>query len=204
MGTHASDTLAPVFMRRDDGGSFKTMKSDQISAILKELELKLGRFEIGRMSIAAGGDLLIRPNSKTQQEELMKISKVLNYSIDLHHTKDDIRQVPTGDSNEDILQTLKNEGYRVTSVYRFSYNKGAEKTPSTTVALEFEGPPPNDIFLNDLVFHPEAQRANPLRCKKCQKLDHTANHCYNAQACANIGKPHEDMANCISTPRCAN
>lgn len=83
MGTHASDTLAPVFMRRDDGGSFKTMKSDQISAILKELELKLGRFEIGRMSIAAGGDLLIRPNSKTQQEELMKISKVLNYSIDV-------------------------------------------------------------------------------------------------------------------------
>jgi|688.fasta_scaffold1115124_1 hypothetical protein len=41
MGSHVKNTLAPIFMKRSDEGSFKSMKSDQISAIMDELEQNL-------------------------------------------------------------------------------------------------------------------------------------------------------------------
>jgi hypothetical protein len=110
----------------------------------------------------------------------------------------------TGDTNEDIHLALKKKGYKVTNVHRFTTIKGTEKLPSTTVALEVEGPPPQEIFLNGLVFHPETQRPNPLRCKRCQKIGHTANFCSNEEVCANCGKPHEDMTKCSAPPKCVN
>lgn len=72
-----------------------------------------------------------------------------------------IRQVPTGDSNDEILQALKSQGYLITNVCRFSNYKGTVPTPSSTVALEFTDPAPHKILLNGLVFRPETQRANP-------------------------------------------
>ncbi|XP_045022818.1 uncharacterized protein LOC123466387 [Daphnia magna] len=210
MGSHVNNTLPPIFMKRDENTTFKNMKSDQISSIVKELELKNGRFD--KVSIAQGGDLIIRPTSTKQQEELLKTTSVLNDSIEVScslpnsYTKQKmvIRQVPTGDTNEDIHQALKQKGYKVTNVHRFTTTKGTEKLPSTTVALEFEGPPPHEIFLNGLVFHPETQRPNPLRCKRCQKIGHTANYCSNEEVCPNCGKPHEDMTKCSAPPKCVN
>jgi hypothetical protein len=37
-----------------------------------------------------------------------------------------IRQVPTGDTNEDIMQALKTKGYKVNSVYRFKISSSTD------------------------------------------------------------------------------
>ena len=179
---------------------------------MDELEQKLGRFDKGNVSIAAGGHLLIRPTTRQQQEDLLNTKSVLRESIEVTcslpntFTKQRviIRQVPTGDTNEDILQALKTKGYKVNSVYRFNITKGTISSPSTTVALEFDGPPPQDILLNGLVFHPETQKASPLRCKRCQKLGHTSKFCNNPQVCADCGQPHDDTLGCTSPPNCVN
>lgn len=171
----------PVFIKRNDSSTFKQMKLDEISKIVQELEHKLGPFEKGGATIARGGDIFIRPSTIDQQRQLLKLKKVLNGSIDVNcslpksHTSQKviIRQVPTGDTDEEILQTLQKNGYKVSSAYRFSTMKGTEKIPSTTVALEFDGQFPQEILLNNLVFIPERQLPSPLRCKNCQKLGHT-------------------------------
>jgi virulence-associated protein VagC len=113
-------------MKRDENTTFKNMKSDQISLIINELELKYGRFD--KVSIAQGVDLIIRPSSTKQQDELLKTTSVLNDSIEVScslpnsFTKQRmvIRQVPTGDTDEDIHLALKQKGYKVTIVHRFT------------------------------------------------------------------------------------
>lgn len=199
-------------MKRSGTSTFKQMKLEEISKIVQELEHKLGSFEKGGATIARGGDIFIRPATKDQPKQLLQVKKVLNGSIDVScslpqsHTSQRviIRQVPTGDTDEEILQTLKRSGYKVINAYRFSSMKGTEKIPSTTVALEFEGQYLEEILLNNLVFLPERQLPPPLRCKNCQKLGHTEPFCNTTQACTNCGKNHSDTANCTSTPRCVN
>ncbi len=53
-----------------------------------------------------------------------------------------IRQVLTGDTNEEISLALTKNGYKIRQVQRFSILKGIVKSRSTTVALEFEVFPP--------------------------------------------------------------
>jgi hypothetical protein len=53
-----NNKLPPIFMK-SESNTFKSMKFDQISSIVNELEQKYGHFE--KMSIAQGGDLIIRP-----------------------------------------------------------------------------------------------------------------------------------------------
>lgn len=75
-----ASTLPPIFMKRDESNTFKSMKFDQISSIVNELELKYGHFE--KMSIAQEGDLIIRPWSIKQQDDLLKTTaSVLNDTI---------------------------------------------------------------------------------------------------------------------------
>jgi hypothetical protein len=65
---------ALVFIKRSD--SFKSMKSSEIADILRELEQKFDSFEKGKVTIAAGGDLLIRPTDNKQQENLLDTSRL--------------------------------------------------------------------------------------------------------------------------------
>lgn len=115
-----------------------------------------------------------------------------------------IRQVPTGDTNEEIRTTLIEEGYKVTKVYRFFIDKGTAKIPSITVSLEFDGPIPKEIFLSGLKFTTGWQLPSPLRCKKCQKLGHTERFCNTPYVCPNCGGCHKDINNCTLPSRCVN
>lgn len=188
------------------------MKSSEIADIIQELEQKFGRFEKGKVTIAAGEDLLIRPTTSKQQGNLLDTNRLLKDAIEVTTSLPNsvtkkriiIRHVPTCDTSEDILQALNRKGYQVTNDDRFNTNKGTQQLPSTTVALEFEGPPLQQILLNGLVFRTEAQRSSPLRCKKCQRIGHTKNHCDKEQVCTNCGKAHESTDNCTTAPRCVN
>jgi hypothetical protein len=74
-----NNKLPPIFMK-SESNTFKSMKFDQISSIVNELEQKYGHFE--KMSIAQGGDLIIRPWSIKQQDDLLKTTaSVVNDTI---------------------------------------------------------------------------------------------------------------------------
>ncbi|KZS05081.1 Uncharacterized protein APZ42_031817 [Daphnia magna] len=200
----------PVFIKRNGLSTFKKMKSEEISAIIQELEQKLGPFEKGGVSIAAGGDLLIRPTSCEQQNQLLDTHKVLNGEIEVNcslpnsHTSQRIIIRQAGDTNEEIRQALERYGYKISNVHRFTIHKGTSKIPSTTVAIEFNGQYPKEILLNGLVFIPEKQLPSTLRCKKCQRLGQTERFCNSPHACSICGITHEDTANCKSSPNCIN
>lgn len=212
MAEHVREILAPVFIRLIGNFTFKQMKSEDISKIVKELESKIGVFEKGGVTIASGGDLFIRPSTRDQLRELLSTQTVLNGTVEVkcslpnsHSTQRVIiRRVPTGDTSEEIQGTLTEQGYKIKNVHRFTISRGHEKIPSSTVALEFEGKVPAEILLNGLVFYPEKQLPSPLRCKKCQKLGHTERFCNTTQACPNCSKNHEDYANCPLKPFCVN
>lgn len=158
--TELNPTL--IFMKNDDGKSFKQMKTIEITQIIEELESNLGVFEKGGVTIAPGGVLFIKPTTKIQQLQLLKVTYTLNGKImvictepkSANSTRVTIHQVPTGDTDEEMYLALKNHGYNVNSVYRFETDRSAENIPTPTVAIEFEGSVPKEILLNDISFTP--------------------------------------------------
>ncbi|KAI9553709.1 hypothetical protein GHT06_021639 [Daphnia sinensis] len=182
-------------MKRDDGISFKQMKTLEITQIIQELESELGLFDKGGVTLAPGGDLFIRPTTKEQQVKLLKVNYALNGTImvtctqprSANNSRVTIHQVPTGDTDDEIYQTLKHHGYRVNSVYRFKIDRGSGKIPTTTVAIEFEGSAPKEILLNGISFSPRPYIPGPPRLR-----------------CTNCGGKHEDMPNCTAPSRCIN
>ncbi|KAK4024839.1 hypothetical protein OUZ56_010333 [Daphnia magna] len=196
MATNNDYLPTPVFIKLSDGSSFKQKKSKEISEIIQDLENELGTFAKGGVTIAPGGDIFIRPTSILQQEHLLSIKTIAKGTIGVTCTLPKshsfqrvvIRQVPMGDTNEEIYQALTAQ----------------VKTPSTTVALEFEGPAPQEIILNYTVFRPEKQHPTPLRCKKCQKLGHTERFCSDNLKCPNCSTSHNDINSCNNPPHCTN
>jgi hypothetical protein len=211
--TNTEANLAPIFIKRDDGKSFKEMKSIEISHIIQELESNLGQFEKGGVTIASGGDLFIRPTTEDQQQKLLHVNFVLNGKIivtcslpkSASGSRVTIHQVPTGDTEEEIFLALQDRGYQIKSVYRFKTPSGSSKIPSPTVALEFTGCAPSEIAFHGMKFTPRPYIPGPPRCsKRCQRLGHTSNHCKEEEKCNNCGTAHDDMANCTAPPRCIN
>jgi hypothetical protein len=45
--TSTESTIVPIFIKREDGKSFRQMKSKEIAEIVNELEEELGLFEKG-------------------------------------------------------------------------------------------------------------------------------------------------------------
>ena len=210
MANQAEDKPIPIFMKLDGNSTFKQIKSEDISRIIQDLEQMHGLFNKGGVTIASGGHSFIRPISTAQPKELLSTTKVLNGSLycslpNSHNSQRMIiRQVPTDNTNEDTFIALEKQGYKIANVHRFSIIKGTKKTPSTTVALELKGTPPQEILLNSLFFISEKQLPSSLRCKHYQKLGHTERFCSSQQACPICSKSHEDLSNFPSSPHCAN
>ncbi len=116
--------FAPIFIKHDDGKSFKEMKSIEISHIVQELESNLGKFEKDGVTIASGGDFFIRPITEDQQQNLLHVNFVLGGKIMVTRSlpksasgsRVTIHQVPTGDTEEEIFLALQDRGYQIKSV----------------------------------------------------------------------------------------
>jgi hypothetical protein len=70
-----------VFIKLNNGESFKQWKTKEISEIIQELKSELGSFAKGGVAIAAGGDILIQPISILQQEHLFSLTTVLKGTL---------------------------------------------------------------------------------------------------------------------------
>lgn len=111
--------------------------------------------------------------------------------------------MPTGDTDEEILDALIKNGYEVTNVHRFIMQTGSVKSPSFT-ALEFKDNCLKEILLSGLVFFPEKQLPFPLRGKNCQKLGHTERFCWTPRACSICGNGQQSKENFTFPLYCMN
>jgi hypothetical protein len=111
------NTTAPVFIKRSDGVSFKSMKSSEVADILRELEQKFGSFEKGKVTIAAGGDLLIRPANSKQQENLLDTSRVLKDIIEV------ITSLPNSVTKQRIITRLCEQAPQAKTFFKPSTGK---------------------------------------------------------------------------------
>jgi hypothetical protein len=109
MAENEEPQSAPVFIRPLNGSSFKQRKTVKI---IPELEKEFGSFAKGGVTVAAGGDVFTRPSTILQQKHLqLAVISVLRRTIPLTCTlpksntfqREVIRQVSTGDSNDEIL-----------------------------------------------------------------------------------------------------
>ncbi|KAK4030716.1 hypothetical protein OUZ56_024055 [Daphnia magna] len=139
--------LTPIFMKRDDGISFKQMKTVEITQIIQELESELGLFDKGGVTLATGGDLFIRQTTKEQQMKLLKVNHVLNGTVMVTFTQSrsannsrvTIHQVPTGDTDDEIYLTLKQQGYKVNSISEKGTTHHSHQSSNLTYSQALRG-----------------------------------------------------------------
>ena len=169
--------FASIFIKRDDGRSFKEMKSIEISHIVQELESNLGKFEKDGDTIASGGDLFIILITEDQQQKFLHVNFVLGGKImvtwslrkSASGSRVTIHHVLTGDTEEERFLALQDRGYQIKSVYRFKISRGSSKIPSPTVALEFNGCAPSEIAFNGMKFTPRPYVPTPPPTPKMLK-----------------------------------
>lgn len=157
-----------------------------------------------------GGDLLIKPADRQQQEILINLNgkscakRKIASSISrvLATFKGIIRGAPIADSNEEICAALSDQG--VVDAFRFS-SRDSALSPSGSVVLTFSSKPHSRVFLASVSFVVEPFFPSPFRCRKCWRLGHTTRNyslsCPNPR-CKKCGCEHDQGVFCDT--KCVN
>lgn len=200
----------PVFIKRKDGKSFREMKSEELNALIELLEEEMGLFAPGGITIAARGDLFIRPQNQQQFAKLLQISVVL-HDIPVicsppkarGKSKVVIHGVPLGDDNESILDGIRAHHQNV--LYASRILKGPQKIPTATVVLEFGTEDAlKEIFYGRLLYRSQPYIPHPTRCMNCNKFGHSKNSCKDTKRCPSCATSHNAEDNCPGPIRCIN
>jgi len=87
----------------------------------------------------------------------------------------------------EILESLQPH---VKFVKRLQYKPSGEMElcNSTTVLLHFKSELPSELNLGYLIFKPRQYIPKPLRCFKCNRFGHVANHCKGKERCSTCGE----------------
>ena len=100
-----------------------------------------------------------------------------------------IYNVPLDLKAAEILAYLKP---KVKYVKRFQYKPVGEMEllDSTTVLLHFQSDLPSEVRIRYLNFKIRPYVPKPLRCFKCNRFGHVANHCKGKERCSKCGEQH--------------
>ncbi|XP_060651103.1 uncharacterized protein LOC132787810 [Drosophila nasuta] len=105
-------------------------------------------------------------------------------------------------SNEEIIEELRSQ--KVSDIFKFTKTIDNTTKPSGVILVTFDlYHLPSKI---DIAWHSVKVREyipNPMRCKSCQLLGHTAKHCKNEPRCGNCALPPHSPDNCSQT-KCVN
>lgn len=105
-------------------------------------------------------------------------------------------------SNEEIVKELKEEG--VVDVYKFNKQIEGKSLPSGVMLITFDRyRVPESISVSWHMVKVKEYYPNPMRCKNCQKLGHTAKRCTNAPTCERCNLPPHAPSECTRL-LCAN
>ena len=166
--------------------------------------------EILSISEMRDGSLLLLLKNKLVAEkflnskELVGICKIkTKYHDSLNCTKGTVFAPYLNNVDEkEIVEELRGQG--VTSVYKFMKKIDDKIVPSGVVLLSFDlFHLPSKIDISWRSVNVREYIPNPMRCKSCQKLGHTKNHCKNSPACVNCNLPPHNGEECTRI-FCAN
>ena len=137
-------------------------------------------------------------------KELPTLCKInCSYHKSLNFTKGTIyapylKYVP----DEEIVKELSSQG--VVEIYKFNKSIDGKSEPSGVILLTFDKyhlPQKLDICWHKVFVREYIP--NPMRCRSCQLLGHTAKRCQNTPTCANCNLPPHPSEQCTRT-YCAN
>ncbi|KAL9876462.1 uncharacterized protein ACN2A1_013137 [Glossina fuscipes fuscipes] len=157
---------------------------------------------IDSISILRDGNLLVLAGNPRATEKLIKAKSLANLcaiSAKLHEKLNSVRGIIYAPClkhvpEDEIVREMGNQG--VTEIYKFTKlnDDGKTRSPTGRIILTFDRYRlPRTVDVAWYKCKVELYIPNPMRCKNCQRLGHTAKRCTNAASCANCGHlPHTE------------
>jgi hypothetical protein len=133
--------------------------------------------------------LNVYPTSSSQKRKLLELKVLKQFEIKCNLAMSEaslrgvIRNVPTQDSEEDILCLLAEQG--VTKVQRFTAPAlDGSRTPLKTVTLFFKTSQlPREVIMAHEIFPVKQFIPRPTLCRKCWTFRHPEETCTNPPIC---------------------
>lgn len=156
------------------------------------------------------GNLLILVKSQKIADLFLSkktLSNICPISVTLHSTLNSSKGTVYAPclinvSEEEILSEMQNQG--VTQVYKFKKTLNEESRATGLVLFTFNRfRPPTSVNIGWYNLQVQEYFPNPMRCKNCQLLGHTAKRCNRNKTCVNCNLPPHPDSNCTRTS-CAN
>ncbi|KAL9872535.1 uncharacterized protein ACN2A1_014579 isoform 1-T4 [Glossina fuscipes fuscipes] len=153
---------------------------------------------IDSISILRDGNLLVLAGNPRATEKLIKANSLANLcaiSAKLHEKLNSVRGVIYAPClkhvpEDEIVREMGIQG--VTEAYKLTKlnDDGKTRSPTGRIILTFDRYRlPRTVDVAWYKCKVELYIPNPMRCKNCQRLGHTAKRCTNAASCANCGHP---------------
>ncbi|XP_057369626.1 uncharacterized protein LOC130690709 [Daphnia carinata] len=176
-----------------------------LKAIVHEIMNLIGK--PGHSDCPRGGNMFVYPIDTTQQQALLQLTQIAGRTIIaslpnfLNGKKGIIKRVPLSESDEDLLDALKDQW--VVKAQRFFRNNTGSKEPSESVLLTFDKALPVRISIIGLSFPVLIYYPFPYKYTICFRLGHTRNYCSSPSGtCKNCGVTHDPTDICIQ--KCIN
>ena len=176
------------------------------SCIAVHGSLKAVSKDIKPISGLRDGKLLILAKAPSAVEKflnLKELSGICKVSCKLHESLNFVKGTIYAPclnnvSEDEILEEL--EYYNVVQVFKFNRFVDGSQKPSGVLLLTFDAfnlPPKVDIAWYTCKV--KKYYPNPMRCKNCQKLGHTAKRCNNSSTCVGCNLPPHHPNQCTRT-----
>jgi len=116
-----------------------------------------------------------------------------------------IYNVPLDIPTDNILTCLAGQGVQSMRRFRYKSKNSSEMTESKSVFLQFTTADfPGEVKLGYMLFRVKQYNPRPLRCFKCNRYGHVANHCRGKLRCSICSGEHKYSECSAAAPKCPN
>ena len=180
-------------------------------AIEKSIQSVAGT--VANVTKMKSGNLLVETKTKQQSDNLLKLNKILNYTVSAsaHRTLNSSRGILRDRSqylsdldDQEICDELSSQG--VIKVQRFISKKSGTPVKLDTFLITFSSPtPPPSLKIGIFGMKVDMFIPNPIRCFKCQKFGHGTKQCRSTvQKCFKCAEDGHQGNECDKAVKCAN
>lgn len=150
---------------------------------------------VDHYKLLKNGTILIKTTNQQQTRNLLSLTQFcdgINVKVELHRSLNIQRGIIrahnlTEVEEEEIKNGQKNQ--YVIDVRKFTKKVNDKYIPTGTILLTFGMPNlPEDIYIGFEKVNIIPYIPNPMRCRHCNLLGHTAKHCKNDYTCVNCGQ----------------
>ncbi|XP_062135087.1 uncharacterized protein LOC133844836 [Drosophila sulfurigaster albostrigata] len=187
-------------------------KISDFSCIAVYNALRLISKNITSISNLRDGNLLMLVKNQSEADKFINsptLPGICNITCKMHETLNQVKGTIYAPylsdiSNEEIIIIEELRSQKVSDIFEFTKTIDNATKPSGVILVTFD--PYHLPSKIDIAWHSVKVREyipNPMRCKSCQLLGHTAKHCKNEPRCGNCALPPHSPDNCSQT-KCVN